>query len=336
VTATILHRFYDLHSGGAEVVILNFTRAFPECRHVLVFDNYSDTWVARALKARSNVTLIPNKGREIGRVLRRESPAVVVFHCYPPMSLEDLRAIPAALSSRSVVYNHWHTPVPYLDSIRGYCFPSAYSSRTSGAGVPRARKTTIVNPVADRFFTVRRALDHQFRVGRHSRGTPGKFSTDFLAMHEAIDVQGMEVAVLGHPPSLVTALAQKASRLRHRYRLLASNSVDVAKFLSSLDVYVYKTHAAFTETSPMCILEAMASALPVVAEARGGTVNFVDDGVTGFLCRSRGEYRDAVEALCRDKRLRRRIGARARAWAREHASIARFRREMGAWLNLPT
>jgi glycosyltransferase involved in cell wall biosynthesis len=335
VTATILHRFYDLHSGGAEVVILNFVRAFSQCRHVLVFDRYTDTWVARELKQLSNVTLLSGEGGQTPRLLRREAPDVVIFHCYPPMSLDDLRAIPASFASRSVVYNHWYTPVPYVDSIRGYCFPSAYSSRTSGAAVPRARKTTIVNPVSDRFFNVERARDGQFRVGRHSRGTPRKFSSDFFALHEAIEVSGLEVAVLGHPPSLAERLTKDAATLRHRYRLLTSNAADVATFLSSLDVYVYKTHASFTETSPMCILEALASGIPIVAEARGGIRDFIVDEVTGFPCRSRRDYGEAVEALSRDGRRRRRMGVRAREWAREHASIARFRREMGAWLNLP-
>jgi glycosyltransferase involved in cell wall biosynthesis len=110
--------------------------------------------------------------------------------------------------------------------------------------------------------------------------------------------------------------------------------MDVARFLSFLDVYVYKTHANFRETSPLCILEALAAGIPVVGEARGGIVDLVVDGETGHLCHTLDQYKDAVEALYRDPALRLRYSDAGRAWARAHASLACFRRQLADWLNL--
>jgi glycosyltransferase involved in cell wall biosynthesis len=332
--AKILHRFDDLYSGGAEVVILNMARALPQHEHVLVFTHFRPTWLAAELGRLGQVTLVPLAGQSLRSVLRRESPDVVLFHYYPPMSQADLTDIPDSVGSRAAVYNHWYTPVPHVPSIPRYCFPSPSSARLSGDAVPATKQIVITNPVADEFFQVKRQKDSAFRVGRHSRGTPGKFSEDFFEIFEQIDIPDLHVLSLGHAPHLAEWLAQHAFTLRHTYWLLMANTMDVRRFLSHLDLYVYKTHGAFRETCPMCILEALAAGVPVVGEDRGGIADLVVDGETGVLCRTLADYKNAVETLHADPVRRRRYSKAARQWARDHASLAVFGRRVAEWLNL--
>jgi glycosyltransferase involved in cell wall biosynthesis len=330
----ILHRFYDLHSGGSEVVVLNIVRALPEHQHVLVFNNYSPTWVAAALQHSPGVTLVRIDGRDFRRIFRHESPDVVLFHYYPPMGIEDLTELTAAMAARAAVYNHWGELVPYVPSIGRYCFPSPSSSKTSGFAVPRRYKTTILNPVADEFFVVDRRSDGTFRAGRHSRSSPRKFSPDFFQLFEQMDVPDLQVLTLGHTPEMAAWLAGHSFELKHNYWLLPGNSMRVAEFLSSLDVYVYKTDPDLRETCPLSILEALACGIPVVAEARGGIIDLLVPGQTGRLCSTLKDYKKAVEELHADSGLRRRYSVAAREWAREFASLGRFRIQIAGWLGL--
>jgi glycosyltransferase involved in cell wall biosynthesis len=174
-----------------------------------------------------------------------------------------------------------------------------------------------------------------FRAGRHSRSTPGKFPPEFFDLFEQAAVPALDVLALGYLPEMATWLASRSPSLRHTYWLLPANSMSVDRFLGLLDLYVYGTHKMFTETSPLCVLEALASGIPVVAEDRGGLSDLVVDGCTGYLCRTREEYCDSIERLYADTALRSRLSAAARSWARAHASIRRYRGEMAAWLQLP-
>ena len=331
----ILHRLYDLNSGGAEVVVLNMVRALPEHKHVIVFTNHSATWVASELERTNGVSLVDVECRDPRQVFSSESPDVLLFHYYPPMSREDLAELPLGIAERAAVYNHWYTEVPYLPPIQRYCFPAPSSTRTSGIEVPEQYRTTIINPVSECFFSVRRRDDATFRVGRHSRASSRKFSSDFFDLFEQIAIADLQVLALGHTAELAAWLSQRSSGLKHVYWLLPFNSMDVEKFLSFIDIYVYKTRDDFRETSPVCILESLASGIPVVAEAKGGIVDLVLNGETGYLCNTLEEYRSGVEALYTDPSLRSRYAGAAREWAREHASLRRFRQQVLTWLNLP-
>jgi glycosyltransferase involved in cell wall biosynthesis len=76
------------------------------------------------------------------------------------------------------------------------------------------------------------------------------------------------------------------------------------------------------EPFPLPVLEAFASAVPVVATTRGGLPEAVVDGETGLLVPADDgdALRDAIAAVLNDPELRERMGAAARARAVEHFS----------------
>lgn len=76
----------------------------------------------------------------------------------------------------------------------------------------------------------------------------------------------------------------------------------------------------------MVVLEAMASARPVVAPRLGGLTEVIEDGVTGRLTPPGDEraIAEAVIALLRDAPARRRMGEQGRARVRERFSLERM------------
>jgi glycosyltransferase involved in cell wall biosynthesis len=307
--------------------------AFPQHQHVLVFNNYRPTWLSAHLQQQSHAKLVQISDRQIGGLIARESPDIIFFHYYPPMTAHDLADLPADARQRTIIYSHWFQNIPCVEGIRRYCFPSPFGAR-AGLGIPEAKKLVVLNPVADRFFQVRRFSGGPFAVGRHSRDDGIKFSEDFAALYEQLDIPDLQVLVLGCTPGLVQALASAAHRPRHDYWMLPVNTMDVARFLRFVDLYVYKTHDSFAETCPLVILEALAAGIPVVAEAKGGVVDLVVEGETGYRCRSLADYKSAVETLYADSSLRFRFSQQAREWAYAHASLAQYRKRLAEAFNL--
>ena len=95
---------------------------------------------------------------------------------------------------------------------------------------------------------------------------------------------------------------------------------DVSEVLAALDVFVLPS---LWEGMPNAVLEAMASGLPVVATAVGGTPEVVVDGVTGLLVppQDPGALAQAIGHLLRDPDLRRRMGRAGRRRVEEHFDV---------------
>jgi glycosyltransferase involved in cell wall biosynthesis len=90
---------------------------------------------------------------------------------------------------------------------------------------------------------------------------------------------------------------------------------DLARALASADVFL---NTSITEAFGNVTLEAMASALPVVAANASGTTSLVQDGKTGTLVDAGDAeaFADALEAYARDPELRRRHGKNGLAVAK--------------------
>ena len=73
----------------------------------------------------------------------------------------------------------------------------------------------------------------------------------------------------------------------------------------------------------MCLLEAAAAAVPVVATRTGGVPDIVDNGISGFLTPpgDAAALADAIARLLRDEKLRAQMAENA---------LSRFRREFSA------
>jgi len=81
------------------------------------------------------------------------------------------------------------------------------------------------------------------------------------------------------------------------------------KLMSRCLVFVLPS---FFEVSPVVVLEAMASAKPVIARASMGTVDIIIHGENGYLYNNNEELREYLEKLLSDDNLREKVGRNAR------------------------
>jgi glycosyltransferase involved in cell wall biosynthesis len=128
-------------------------------------------------------------------------------------------------------------------------------------------------------------------------------------LHESLERQIAELR-LGHLVTLAGALPQDCVLDRVR-------ECDIFALASTTD------ENGASDVFPTVILEAMASARPVVSTSLAGIPESVVDRETGLLVAAgeSGLFADALETLCRDAQLRSRYGAAGRTRVEKHFQV---------------
>ncbi|MBN2185661.1 MAG: glycosyltransferase [Candidatus Krumholzibacteriota bacterium] len=103
------------------------------------------------------------------------------------------------------------------------------------------------------------------------------------------------LAILGQGPLEPSLRSYAASRGISESLSILPATLDVYKFLGALDVFVLPSRS---EGLPLTLLEAMASALPVIASSVGGIPEVIEDEEDGFLTAS-GSSSEITEKIFR-------------------------------------
>lgn len=128
-----------------------------------------------------------------------------------------------------------------------------------------------------------------------------------LSCRDRLGCDNLRLVMIGDGPLRREALDMlEAAKLAHHAWLPGSRD-DVADMLRCMDIFVLPSHA---EGISNTILEAMASALPVVATLVGGNSELILEGVSGALVPASDPIAlaDAIEIYLRDQNLRQRHG----------------------------
>jgi len=98
---------------------------------------------------------------------------------------------------------------------------------------------------------------------------------------------------------------------------------NIASILNTIDIFVL---ASPFEPCAIAIIEAMSMEKAVVVSAAGGSIEIVEDGVTGFLFTPRDskDLARVIDRLIDDEKLRKEIGVRARKSVEEKFEAKKY------------
>jgi glycosyltransferase involved in cell wall biosynthesis len=163
----------------------------------------------------------------------------------------------------------------------------------------------------DRFFELQPMPHEGFNVGYVGTVDYKKLHKNFMSMcyKIGIEVQDCQFNIIGD--------GNINELISHVYpgnpHFITNGKVDdVAPYLQSMDVFGYPLRPDHYGTCEQVIGEAMAAGLPVVAMDNPCERTIIQEGVTGFMCKSEEEYIDNIVHLYHKPNLRKWMGQNAR------------------------
>jgi sugar transferase (PEP-CTERM/EpsH1 system associated) len=333
----------SLHMGGMERLVVRMAQAFRE-RGVDTGITVIEALGGLAEEARDlgiPVTLVPTPGvwtnvraRALREHFRMRRPQVVHAH-----SGVWLKSVGAARTARvpgvvhtfhgTVQNERWHIDLMRRAASWSTDHIVAVSDdlRTlliERVGIPAHRVRVIINGVDVHRFTPGESRGNgpcpgkdpaSLVIGHVARLDPIKNQSMLLRAFELVrrQVPGARLVMAGEGPA-----RGALERLAHELGLAGSVEFlgevrDTATLYRGFDVFAL---SSVSEGTSMSILEAMASGVPVVATAVGGTPALVRHGELGVLVPEgdSGAMAEAIVRLAFDPEHRRSLGASARAF----------------------
>lgn len=141
-------------------------------------------------------------------------------------------------------------------------------------------------------------------IGRMSRDDPGKHNLQDIELYKKLVRDNVKIILQG-----ASCLINELENTKN-IKILETGTLKASEFYSSIDIFYYRT-GEHVETFGRVIFEAMAAGLPVIAENKGGYVDWIEHGKNGFLFNTTEEAQALLEILIEDKSLRRYIGKNA-------------------------
>jgi len=193
-----------------------------------------------------------------------------------------------------------------------------------------SRYDVLYNPVDFNEFP-ERLKTFSSTIGRCSRADEAKWHKVCIDCLPKVfrKVPGAHCVIQGIPDTMRERLARLS--LGDRVQLFEP-TVNVQEFYQRIDVFIHGARVG--ETFGCVIAEAMANKIPVVtlSTPRGkksnAQVELVEDGITGFTCRWRWQYANAVIELLRNHNLRERFAKQGYEKAREQFEASRLTRKL--------
>ncbi len=236
-----------------------------------------------------------------------------------------------ASSRREALYRR---TMPFTDAVATVC-EAARSDLARRAALPAGKLVAVPNGIRVERFTAadasaRAALRAELELAAGTRvlGTVGRLNPvkDHAGLIHAfaeLRAGGVDAALViagdgalrGELEALVAARG-----LAGQVRLLGDRS-DVARLLRGFDAFVLPS---LSEGYSIALLEACATALPIVATQVGGNAEIVRDGVNGLLVppRDRAALAQALRRVLADNALAARFAQAGRDWVMAEGSVA--------------
>jgi glycosyltransferase involved in cell wall biosynthesis len=345
----VLQVVLSLRPGGTERLAIELSRRLHDAHgmHVCCLDEAGE-WAGELRDCGISVTSLgrvpgfsPSLGHAIARVASRHGATVLHCHQYSPfvygtiarlwhraglVFTEHGRASDAPPSRKRALVNQALSRLP----AEVFCVSDDLRRHLGREGFPARRVGIIHNgigigPLPDGAARLRARKRLGVPAGALVVGAVGRLDPvkDLATLIQAFRTDAprdARLVLIGDGPDR-SFLESRLTEAGLRDRVLVTGyRQDVRELLPALDVYV---NSSIFEGVSLTILEAMATALPVIATRVGGTPEVVMDEETGCLVPSRdaAALGRALRILCEDRGRAKRLGVAGRQRVEQHFSL---------------
>ena len=172
----------------------------------------------------------------------------------------------------------------------------------------------IRNHITPEDFPYTERSNETFTMGRLSRPDPVKFPMDFPVFYEELGLDDVKFRIQAWSKEMEKKFSWH--RFDSRWEFFKPNKIPAAKFLQSLDLFLYPLGHQFVESWGRVVAEAMLTGCVPVVPSGHQFHNIFRHGEHGFICNNFDEYREVVHELHDHGSLRREMGRRAADYAR--------------------
>jgi len=109
-----------------------------------------------------------------------------------------------------------------------------------------------------------------------------------------------------------------------RFHFYKFDEIPVTEFLAKGHIHLDRYSNLWFPNYPRVLAEALAAGLPCLGEPRGGQMDRIIHGQTGFLCIDFDQFAEVIKKLHRKEDFRFKMGLAARKWAKDNLNPQRW------------
>lgn len=158
------------------------------------------------------------------------------------------------------------------------------------------------------FDKIERPQHSGINVGYVGTVDYAKIHPDFIDIFVSVEHKDARFIICGGDNHEEIRLETRRKGVADRFDFLGQIE-DVKPILSQIDIFAYPLNRENYGTGEQVLIEAMSAGVPQVVFSDGPEELVVENGVTGFVCSSSEEFTIAIEKLCSDRKLRKRLAA---------------------------
>lgn len=317
--------------GSVPQFIREFSRAYPEFHHVMIYlFDWKTNYYAQNIIQQSGVEVCHVPGSlQTEKLFREVDPLAIVLHSTAGKFFDGEWPWPW-LEQWPIMFYHHMKSSPVIPADLDVFVSKELYSRGFETCSRRMKRLVFCPPCIDAsvYERIKRKPDNQ-------RCVIGRFSTDDARRFpdELLDIL---VEIQKRVPKVTFRLAGGDKYYKDLKGLKNVEMPGLASLLpqshyNSFDMLVFRNASGVRDTWGRVVTEGMASGLPVVVENKAAFKEQIDDGVNGFLCDSDEEFVERLVALVKSPRLRYDIGMAARKKAVSEFGLSRLRRDTEAF-----
>jgi glycosyltransferase involved in cell wall biosynthesis len=289
--------------GGVGTVICDWMDKINSNEHKIICLDYINQKTINRLWNKG-ISYLGNCANSVLIPLNINRYDIIIIHWWNHPMLAELIAsqLPPC---RLVFWCHKNYNIP--DAVKKY--PDLLVGTSPIQGLPQYVWST---GNMDRFFELQPTPHEGFNVGYVGTVDYKKLHPSFmLNLHKiGLELPESTFTIIGEDH--VSGLVKKPWIVDCNRYNFTDKVDDVAPYLQSMDVFGYPLRPDHYGTCEQVIGEAMAAGLPVVAMDNPCERTIIQEGVTGFMCKSEEEYIDNIVHLYHKPQLRKWMGQNAR------------------------